>query len=168
MSSYEYKVVPAPVKGKRARGVQGAEGRFAHSLETLMNEMAAEGWEYQRAETLPSEEKSGLTSTQTVFRNVLIFRRLRSADLSAFDPRVIEKDRPLLLAAEGSTGDTPPAEDSNRGLSGLLRRRAARVTSDDPAEGAEAPDDDLGDLAARVADPEDGPEETAQNRPAAE
>ena len=66
MTRYEYKVVPAPVKGEKSRGVKGAEGRFAFAIERLMNEMAAEGWEYQRAETLPSEERSGIASSQTV------------------------------------------------------------------------------------------------------
>ena len=83
MSSYEYKVVTAPSKGRRGRGVKGPDGRFAFSLELLMNEMAAEGWEYQRAETLPSEERSGLSSTQTVYRNVLIFRRKRAGDMES-------------------------------------------------------------------------------------
>jgi hypothetical protein len=40
-----------------------------------MNQLAAEGWEYQRAETLPSVERQGLTSTTTEWRNVLVFRR---------------------------------------------------------------------------------------------
>lgn len=42
--------------------------------------MAAEGWEYVRAETLPSEERSGLAGRNTVYHNVLVFRRERRAD----------------------------------------------------------------------------------------
>lgn len=75
MSTYEYKVVPAPQKGQKGKGVKGGEGRFALALETLMNELAAEGWEYQRAETLPSQERSGIAGTTTEWRNVLVFRR---------------------------------------------------------------------------------------------
>ena len=45
MAGWEYKVVPAPTKGLKGKGVKGAEGRFAHALENLMNEMGAEGWE---------------------------------------------------------------------------------------------------------------------------
>ena len=37
--------------------------------------MAANGWEYVRAETLPCEERSGLTGRTTVYHNVLVFRR---------------------------------------------------------------------------------------------
>lgn len=77
---YEYKVIPAPAKGKKKRGVKGAEARFAHALETAMNELAADGWEFQRADILPSEERQGLTSTQTIYRSVLVFRRLTEAD----------------------------------------------------------------------------------------
>jgi hypothetical protein len=72
---YEYKVVPAPSKAPKAQGVKGTEARFAHGLETLMNTYAADGWQYQRADILPSEERKGFTSSQTVYRTVLVFRR---------------------------------------------------------------------------------------------
>ncbi|RDC74540.1 DUF4177 domain-containing protein [Rhodovulum sp. 12E13] len=75
MTRYEYKVVPAPVQGRKARGVKGTAGRFAHALETLMNELGAEGWEYVRADTLPCEERTGLTGRTTTYQNMLVFRR---------------------------------------------------------------------------------------------
>jgi hypothetical protein len=75
MSRFEYKVVPAPSKGTKAKGVKTAEARFSLSVETTLNEMAASGWDYVRAELLPSEERSGLTGSTTNWRNVLIFRR---------------------------------------------------------------------------------------------
>jgi len=87
---YDYKVIPAPRKGRKARGVKGAEERFSHTLQDTMNEAAADGWEFLRSETLPSEERSGLTSTTTVFRSVLVFRRARSEDVSAFAPELLE------------------------------------------------------------------------------
>lgn len=93
MSDFEYKVVPAPTKGQKAKGVKAGEARFALALETLMNEMAADGWEYQRAETLPSLERSGFTGTSKEWRNVLIFRRSRKApDASVLrsDPHVAQ------------------------------------------------------------------------------
>jgi hypothetical protein len=77
MPSYEYRVVAAPTKGVKAKGIKSAEARFSHAIEQLMNDMALDGWEYQRAETLPSIERSGLTSTTTQWRNVLVFRRAR-------------------------------------------------------------------------------------------
>ena len=81
---YEYKVVPAPTKGQKARGIKGADGRFANALEAKMNTLAADRWEFLRTETLPSEERSGLTSTATKYRSVMVFRRPRADDASAF------------------------------------------------------------------------------------
>ena len=75
MTSYEYKVVPAPTRGQKAKGVKTGEDRFALGIEILMNDLASEGWEYQRAETLPSVERAGLTGTSTEWRNILVFRR---------------------------------------------------------------------------------------------
>ena len=93
MAQYEYKVVPAPQKGKKAKGVRAGEERFALALETLMNEMASDGWEYQRAETLPSIERSGFTGTAKEWRNVLIFRREKkahSASVLSTEPQVTQ------------------------------------------------------------------------------
>ncbi|UWQ44475.1 DUF4177 domain-containing protein [Leisingera aquaemixtae] len=80
MQAFEYKVMPAPAKGTKAKGVKTPEARFANSIEILLNEMAAEGWEFQRAELLPSEERSGLTGSTTNWRNVLVFRRVLAAE----------------------------------------------------------------------------------------
>ena len=78
MAQFEYKVVPAPKRGLKARGIKGTEAMFANALATLMNEAAAEGWEYQRTDSLPCEERSGLTGRVTVFQNMLVFRRALS------------------------------------------------------------------------------------------
>lgn len=75
MAKYEYRVVPAPTKGRKAKGIKSPEGRFAQSVEDVLNRMGVEGWEYLRAELLPSSERSGLTSSTTNWRNVLVFRR---------------------------------------------------------------------------------------------
>lgn len=72
---YEYQVIPAPRKGKKARGVKGAEARFALAMQDVLNDAGAEGWDYVRTDTLPSEERSGLTGRTTVYQNVLVFRR---------------------------------------------------------------------------------------------
>jgi hypothetical protein len=75
MQRYEYKVVPAPAAGIKSKVTGTPEGRFAEALQILMNEIASEGWEYQRAESLPSTERSGLTAKTTRHRHVLLFRR---------------------------------------------------------------------------------------------
>lgn len=75
MITYEYMVVPAPRKGLKEKGVKGAEARFARALEQVMNEFGAAGWEYQRSDTLPSDERQGLSGTTTTYRTMLVFRR---------------------------------------------------------------------------------------------
>ena len=77
--SYEYAVVPAPKKGLKAKGVKSTEDRFAYALQTVMNEYGAEGWEYVRTDTLPSEERSGFTGRTTVYQNMMVFRKARVA-----------------------------------------------------------------------------------------
>ena len=76
MARYEYKVVPAPSKAGKVKDVKTAEGRFARTVEDVLNDMGRQGWEFQRAELLPSEERHGITRTATTnWRNVLVFRR---------------------------------------------------------------------------------------------
>ena len=110
MTQFEYKVVPAPGKGRKARGVKGPEGRFANALEILMNEMASEGWEYQRAETLPSEERAGLTSSTTTYRSVLVFRRTRTDTVDAFAPRLL--DQPVLAELPAPEEESPTPKEN--------------------------------------------------------
>ena len=99
MQSYEYLTVPAPLKGAKIKGLKTASERFAYQLTLMLNQLAGEGWEYWRAETLPSEERKGLTGTTLVSHNLLIFRRpsaeslaesvateRRAAPLSSFAP----------------------------------------------------------------------------------
>ena len=74
MPRYEYKLVPAPEKASKHKGLKGA-ANFAATLEDILNAMGAEGWHYLRADTLPQEERSGLTSRTTTYRNLLVFKR---------------------------------------------------------------------------------------------
>lgn len=96
----EYKVVPAPEKARKQRGLKGA-ALFAHSVEALMNEMAAEGWQYLRADTLPQEERSGLTNKTTTYRNLLVFQRVVNDEATQTPPKetdaapVIETTKPV-------------------------------------------------------------------------
>lgn len=75
MSQYEYKVVPAPKKVGKVKGLKGTDQLFAAALSGIMNRMGADGWEYQRTDTLPCEERQGLTRKVTNFQNMLIFRK---------------------------------------------------------------------------------------------
>ena len=75
MTGFEYKVVPAPMRGLKGKGIKGTPARFANALQSVMNDLGADGWEYQRTDTLPVEERAGLTGKTTSFQNMLVFRR---------------------------------------------------------------------------------------------
>ncbi len=162
MPRYEYRVVPAPNRGVKARGVKGAEARFSYALQELMNQMGHNGWEYQRAETLPSIERSGLTSTTTEWRNVLVFRRAITTDLDAFQPELLPapNSRPEPAIADGppaqvsadaaqSEAETPEADEPV----GDIAKEAAMTAAPTPEEAdAKAPSDG----AADTGDDDDG------------
>jgi len=113
MTQFEYKVVPAPKKGKRGKGVKGSDGKFANALETVINEWAANGWEYQRTDTLPSEERQGLTGRTTVFQNVLIFRRtVEEAPAIVAAPLITDETASEDTATVAAEETTPPNEDA--------------------------------------------------------
>ncbi|WP_415922155.1 DUF4177 domain-containing protein [Tateyamaria sp. SN6-1] len=112
MAGWEYKVVPAPTKGRKGKGVKGAEGRFAFALQSLMNDMAGEGWEFQRAETLPSIERAGLTGSTTEWRNMLVFRRAVTAPLDDFEPELLPAPDAVPLAAVPAAAAVADASDT--------------------------------------------------------
>ncbi|MBB97213.1 MAG: DUF4177 domain-containing protein [Rhodobacteraceae bacterium] len=114
MPQFEYKVVPAPTRGDKVKGVKQPEARFAHSVEGVLNRMAEGGWEFVRAEMLPNEERSGLSKTTREWRNLLIFRRERAA-ADTIDPALIAAPVPpaqsgAKLAARHDTHDAARAE----------------------------------------------------------
>ena len=150
MKSYEYKVVPAPTKGTKAKGIKTPEARFSLSIETLLNKVAADGWEYLRAETLPSVERAGIASSTTEWRNVLIFRRPVS-DVEV-EPEVVRELLPspeavapvAAVALGGVTRDTetpesdvtpiaqPNADDSAEAEIADAEETSADAKTDDP------------------------------------
>ncbi|MHA6325729.1 DUF4177 domain-containing protein [Roseivivax sp. CAU 1753] len=152
MTQYEYRVLPAPEKGRKAKGVKTPQARFALTVEALMNDMAAEGWEYLRADILPSEERAGLTSSVTEWRSLLVFRRARLDQADAFQPRELPgpeatsavsapvpgsaptpgaaPTKPVARhtdATDDTPGDTPgdTSDGGTEGLGELLKARAA-------------------------------------------
>ena len=100
MPNYEYKVVPAPKKGLKGKGIKGAEARFANAMMSVMNELGAAGWEYQRSDTLPCEERSGLRGRSTTFQNMLVFRREIHVAAETVETNVQETAAPAPVAAE--------------------------------------------------------------------
>lgn len=90
MKKFIYKVVPAPSHGRKAKGAKTTADRFALAVGDILNEMAADGWEYVRAETLPCDERRGLTGTQTTFQNLLIFRQVEADPVAKGDDAQLE------------------------------------------------------------------------------
>lgn len=83
--NYEYRVVPAPRRAAKAKGARSGEERFALALSAVMNELGAQGWEYVRSDTLPMDERTGLTGTKTSYLNMLVFRRVILNNAHPFD-----------------------------------------------------------------------------------
>lgn len=132
MTGFEYKVVPAPTRGLKAKGIKGTQARFAHALQTVMNDLGADGWEYQRTDTLPVEERQGLTGKTTTFQNMLVFRRVlaRAAPDAPVVAALIEDQTEALAATE--VEEAPVVEDN---------------VDETPAEIAAASDEFVGDIA---------------------
>jgi hypothetical protein len=102
----EYKVVPAPERARKKRGLKGP-ALFAHEVETVMNELAADGWQYLRTDTLPHEERSGLTNKVTTYRNLLVFQRVLVEDAANPAP---EAPAVPVVPIVPETDQTPPPE----------------------------------------------------------
>ncbi len=136
MPIYEYKVVPAPEKGRKGKGVKGPRERFANALEALMNELGAEGWTYLRADTLPNEERSGLTGSSTTYQNMLVFCR--------------EKSETGTQPAPAATIRAPEAAPAVDAGAEAARRVPEAPAAPHPAE-AETPETSATDTAAAAA-----------------
>ena len=101
MQHYEYKVIAAPRRGEKAPGVKSTPDRFAVAMSRLMNVLGAEGWDYLRADTLPVDERVGLTGTRTSFQTMLVFRRGIEAEV------VVEAPEPVRFIARNLTPVAP-------------------------------------------------------------
>ncbi len=109
MQRFEFKVIPAPKRGEKARGVKTTEDRFALALTNLMNELGAEGWDYVRADSLPCEERVGFTGTKTTFQNLLVFRRAIASRSEEVQPstRLVLQDPTPAPAPRLGPADAP-------------------------------------------------------------
>lgn len=103
---HEYKVVPAPDRPARLRGVKSQADRFALGLAEVLNLHAEDGWELLRTETFTIVEAQGwFGKSVTVTRTMLILARPRIDAAAASAPRAAEPPeamrRPLAAAAPG-------------------------------------------------------------------
>lgn len=80
MTSYEYKVIPAPRQARKVKGVKSADELFAMTLAEAINEVARQDWEFVRTETLTAEAPGGWFRRGTASdHTVMVFRRVREA-----------------------------------------------------------------------------------------
>jgi hypothetical protein len=109
MPHYEYKVIPAPLRGEKSRTAKTTGDRFGLALSNVMNAMAQDNWEYLRAETLPCEERVGFTGRATTFQNMLVFRRLLANAAGFRDdgrmPAVATPVAPVMTAPQAGPSD---------------------------------------------------------------
>lgn len=78
MSYFDYKAVPAPRRARKSKGVKSASDLFALTITETINEHARQGWEYLRAERLPSEPAKGwFRKSVEQEETLLVFRRPR-------------------------------------------------------------------------------------------
>lgn len=92
--NYEYKVVPAPRRAAKIKAAGNNEQRFALALSMLMNDMGREGWDYVRTDTLPMDERAGLTGVKTTYLNMLVFRRVILRDTQTYEAGNDDFDTP--------------------------------------------------------------------------
>ncbi len=136
MSSYEYTVIPAPARGEKTRGARSGIERFAATLTDTLNQMARDGWEYVRAETLPAEERSGLTSRTTVYHNLLIFRRALAQPERPQD--ALPQSQPQPAVAPTEPQPEPEAQAPARGPFSQPMRAAPKPAAPPTAPNARA------------------------------
>ena len=112
MQGFEYKVVAAPRRAARLKGVRSAEERFARAIEAEMNRMAVEGWDYVRSDTLPCDERKGW------FGGAVTVQPVRSSCSAGPWPR------PTRAWPGHSPSRCRPGAPAAAGAAGRARRRA--------------------------------------------
>lgn len=118
MTQYDYKVVPAPRKLKRIRGVNSAGELCAATMAETLNAVARDGWEYLRADQVSAAQEGGWFRRGTeVVETVLIFRRRHDAD----SPRIHVAGEEQAVAA-GALAEPPLRPIGERMQSAAHRR----------------------------------------------
>lgn len=131
MSYYDYKVIPAPRRSRRVKGIHAASDLFALTLTETINEIARQGWEFMRAELMAAEAPKGWFRRAVVAEEtVLVFRRPRehlSPRLAAVPDSGLDAELPRVFPDRSPQGPV------------LRREPVARLEprdNDDVASGA--------------------------------
>ena len=123
--TYEYKIVGAPEKGKRKRGMRRRSDRVAAAFADIIKSEAVDGWEYLRTDLLPIIEGAGwFRRGREVNRAVMVFRRMR--DRAKAESTAIQRRAPSVV---------PPATPPEAPAAPPIPERAPRAepeVSDNP------------------------------------
>ncbi|WP_290684828.1 MULTISPECIES: DUF4177 domain-containing protein [unclassified Haematobacter] len=143
MSRYEYKALPAPSRPAKIKGVKRPDEKLAATVSDVMNRMAADGWEYLRADTLPLEEPRGLLSrARSSFQTLLVFRRLRE-EAPAMPREIAPAARPDIRMVqrlwgrekpESQAPSLPPAEQKPTLVASAPEGSTPRIVADRPTD----------------------------------
>ena len=115
MRKYEFKVVPVPAQCVREKHETGSP--VAATLETALNTLGVEGWEFHRSESLNIKRGGFLNFGRKVQETVLVFRRQRA----------VMEDRPV-KADFTSTREKPAREPRTRDASAGPAPTPRRIT----------------------------------------
>lgn len=162
MTAHEYRVVPAPRRGMKGKGPRRPEDRFAQAVESEMNRMAADGWEFVRSDTLPCERKSNwFSGPVTVFETLLVFRRA----LAEEDAQATRTTMPPSVALTPPASVASPAPAASR----LMPLPDAPLPANTTATKSYPPVSKV-NLAAERSDPDEiqGPPSPSESRRVAE
>lgn len=128
MTYYDYKVVPAPRRARKVKGISATPDLFALTLTEAINEVARQGWEYCGSETMTSEAPGGWFRRGSVEeQSVLVFRRPREH----LSPRLAAA--PVEPAAAPSELLMGPGEAPRRPVQPAVLRREPRLGEDGPS-----------------------------------
>ena len=161
---YEYKVVPAPQRAAKVKGLKTSADRFAHTLAERINAEAAGGWQFLRTETLQCETRGRFggikQSTETVMvfaREVGVTRPDASAALAAVQEPEAAVDAPRRRVVAAPVAAPAAAPRVNRSVPPVAPQEIARYEDEGYDEDGDEGFDD------EIAEPELAP---APQRPA--
>lgn len=74
MTKFEFRAIPCPERALRQRDLPAGADAFCETLSAAINDLAGEGWDYVRAETIEVKTRRGFR-TRKADRTFLVFRR---------------------------------------------------------------------------------------------
>ena len=116
MQTYEYKAIAAPTRARKFKGVKGTADQFAMVMSEVMNDLASDGWEYLRSDSLPVDEKAGLLKARVeTYHTLLIFRRAKEGapEMAGYIEDHSKAPEPVVVPAPVAAEPVAPAPVTN-------------------------------------------------------